>query len=143
MRSRNFLTLAFLLLVCLLLAAGNLWITARRSTIPLELNDVVLKKEVRREKHPGYDDVHLLHFQSGRVLEVDEQVFDAVRDGDLIEKSAWARDLRHGSHTSQLSWSRDFRGMTWAMPIVVLILGVTAMCVPVPLLRPPSDGTDV
>lgn len=140
LRSHSFLTTAFLLLIGVLLAAGNVWIAAKRSAIPLELHETVAKKEVRREKHPGHDDVHLLYFQSGRVLEVDRQVFEAVHDGERIEKSVWTRELRHGAHASQLFWSRDFQGMTRAMPIAVLILGITALCVQRPLRWRPNDG---
>jgi hypothetical protein len=142
LRSHSFLALAFLLLIGALLAVGNVWIAAKRSTIPLELHEAVAKKEVRREKHPDHDDVHLLCFQSGRVLEVDRQVFEAVHEGERIEKSVWARELRHGAHALQLFWSRDYQGMTRAMPMVVLILGITALCVQWSLRWRPNDGTD-
>lgn len=111
-----------------LLAGGNLWFAAQRSTIPLQLDVRVLRKEVRREKHPGRDDVLLLHLDPPRVLQVDRPVFAAARVGDRyrLQKRAWSRHLEHGDDVTMLSWSKDFQGMTKAMPIVLLVLLATA-----------------
>ena len=116
------MTFLALLAIALLLAAGNLWFTAARSTIPLEIADVVDAKETRREKHPPRDDVCLLQFRSGRVLHVDAAVFDAVVESEKLRKSAWSSVLVHEGEELPLNLSADFAGMTRVMPGLVLIL---------------------
>lgn len=108
------------------LAAANLWFTAARSTIPLALDDMVIAAETRREKHPGHDDVYLIELQSRRSVQVDEAVYRAISVGQRLQKPRWSRQLAHDSHVLPLTWSRDFLGMTAAMPIVLLIVAATA-----------------
>lgn len=120
---------AALLLLGGLLAAGNLWFAAQRSTIPMRLLDRIKQKEIRREKHPGKDDVLLLHMESGSVLHVDRPVFEALREGDEIAKEAWSRQLRYGNQQLALGWSQDTRGMARGMPAVLVVLMATAAAV--------------
>lgn len=110
------------LLLGLALAAGNLWVTAARTTIPLSLNDTVAAKEVRREKLGGVDDVHLLTLVSGRVLHVDGAVYDAVRVGDAVHKSAWSRTLDAAGRAVPLAWSDDAKRMAVAMPAAAVLM---------------------
>jgi hypothetical protein len=118
----------FLLVLAITLAAGNLWVAASRSTIPMRLEDIVDDKEIRREKHPGRDDVYLLCFQSGQTLQVDEAVFDSVNIGESLHKKSWSEHLDHNGKTLQLAWSRDVAGMAWAMPLILLTFLATTIC---------------
>lgn len=107
------------------LVAGNLWFTAARSTIPLALDGRVASREVRHEKHPGNDDVCLLHFEDGRTLHVDAAVFAAVSAGQRLHKSAWQRSLDRDGVRVPLDWSADARGMWPTMGVaLVTLLGV-------------------
>jgi hypothetical protein len=110
------------------LAAGNLWFTAARSTIPLGIDGTVMGKEVRREKHPPHDSVFLLKLDGGYLVHVDAPVYEAVQTGERIAKTDWSRELKHGSQTLTLGWSPDFHGMRWAMPVVILIMLAAAGC---------------
>jgi hypothetical protein len=116
------------LLVCLglVLAAYNVWCAAKRSTIPLQLNSHVLSKEVKKEKHPGRDDVCLLHMEGGRVLHVDQTVFDKIPQGARVEKRAWEKQLRVNGDPIELDWSMDLAGMLSAMPPALVVLAATA-----------------
>ena len=116
-----------LLQVGVLLGAGNIWFTAARSTIPLALDAQLVKKEMREEKHPPKDSVHLLHFAGeGPPLHVDAAIFAAVEPGEQLQKEAWQRELRHNGETLALVWSDDFQGMLRAMPLLLLIMIATA-----------------
>jgi len=124
-----------LLVIALLLAAGNLWFTAARSTIPLAIDNVVVAKEIRHEKHPPRDDVCLLHLQSGRALHVDAALFDAVAKGATLHKLAWSDVLVHDGRELKLALSIDFVGMTRVMPGLFLILCVTGLALRLAVLE--------
>lgn len=118
---------AVLLLVGILLGAGNIWFAAARSTIPLALDAQLVKKEIRQEKHPPKDSVHLLHFAGeGPPIHVDAAIFAAVEPGERLQKEAGERELRHDGEILALMWSDDFQGMLRAMPLLVLIMFATA-----------------
>lgn len=102
------------------LAAANLWFAAVRSTIPIALDAIVLTKERRPEKHRGIDDVYLLRLSGGRVLQVDEHVYDFVSEGAHVRKGAWANQLDAGAGMLDLRWSTDVYGMLWVMPMTVV-----------------------
>ena len=112
------LNLVSLLLLGATLAAGNLWVAAARSTIPLPLDAQVRRREVLREKHPGRDDVHLLQLEPGGRLQVDAHVFHAVAPDQRIRKGRWDRLLIVNGEKLQLRWSADFQGMAQAMPLI-------------------------
>ena len=124
MRSPKILSALMLLAMGVVLAAANVWFTAARSTIPLALDGVVTTMELRREKHPGRDDVFLLKLHS-RTVQVDEAVYRTVSMGERLHKARWSKRLRHDGQTLSLTWSRDFRGMLLAMPMVIVILLAT------------------
>jgi hypothetical protein len=107
-----------------LFAGGNLWFTAARSAIPLELRGTVTQKQRLIEKSPGVDDVYIVTIDSGRQIQLDGHVFDAIAEGQSINKLAMTRTLEIEGADFALSWSRDFRGMRWAMPLAVTILVV-------------------
>jgi hypothetical protein len=116
-----------LLVIGLGLAIANVWFTAARSTIPLDLNGMVTSMELRREKHPGRDDVFLLKLHSSPEFQVDEVVYRAIDIGERLRKPRWSRRLVHDTETLNLTWSRDCRGMMTAMPLFVLILLATCL----------------
>lgn len=123
--------MGILVLAGLLLMAWNLWETAARSTIPLDLNAVVLLLEVRHEKHPGFDDTLFLILDDGRELHVDWRVFDGVEAGDLLIKRRFESELKvvhPDGQSSQLPLtpSIDFRGMRRIAPIMIGAIGLLA-----------------
>lgn len=109
------------------LALANVWISAARSTIPLELDDRVLAREIRTEKHPGNDDVYLLHLDPSGLTQVDRNVYEAAREDDSLRKGSWSRTLIIGANPFDLEWSTDFRGMVIAMPLTLVVLLLTAV----------------
>ena len=117
-----------------LLAIGNTYETLRRSTIPLEIEGQVNALEVRREKHPGVDDVHLLSVD-GRSVHVDAQVASIVSRGSKLRKDPWSSQLWIDQAAHRLSPSRDSKGMLIAMPVILLVLAVLLGT----RSRPPSD----
>jgi hypothetical protein len=114
------------LVLALGITTGNVWIAAARSTIPVQLEEEIANKEMRREKHPGRDDVYLLRLESGKTLQVDGAVFDAVNVGESISKQAWSKQLVVEGRTIEMKWSSDLRGMLWAMPAIWVALAATA-----------------
>jgi hypothetical protein len=103
-----------------LLALGNLWSTFHRSGIPVALTGRVERVEVRREKHPGLDDVHLVTI-SGRRIHLDADVAALVQEGDEVRKPAWSTHLTTPRGTSRIGLSRDFRRMIVAMPVAFVL----------------------
>ncbi|MFO0914735.1 MAG: hypothetical protein U0795_17385 [Pirellulales bacterium] len=129
MRSLN---LVLLLVIGVVLAAGNLWFAAARSLIPLSLDNRIQKTELRWEKHPGVDDVRLIWLDDGRVLQVDLPISEApaagvLSEGVLVQKTSWARTMRLGGKEMQLDWSADFRGLVKCMPVVLAVLAVSVL----------------
>jgi hypothetical protein len=108
------------------LAGANVWFAAARSTIPLALDTIVIRKEIRQEKHPPKDNVCLLHTSSQRVLHVDSDVFEAVREDERLLKEAWSQKLVSGTQQVALNYSADLRGMLVAMPSAFSVLVVVA-----------------
>lgn len=115
----------------LVLAGGNLWVTASRSLIPPAVSGTVASRTVRHEKHPGHDDVCLWTMADGRELHVDQAVYSLVPEGSTIAKRRFARTLtvvstRGPTQEIVLEFSDDFRGMCLAMPLAVLIAAAAA-----------------
>jgi allantoicase len=106
-----------------LLAVANLWVTFARSLIPHEIHGMAVGLEVRREKHPGVDDVFILHLDEGDFV-VDREVAGLVHRGELIDKNAWSPDITVAEESHHLETSPDFRRMLIAMP---LLLGMALM----------------
>ena len=91
------------------------------SSTPVALNAEVVEKELRHEKHPGKDEVCLLHTGDGRILHVEKSVYDSVEVGSL-QKSAWSYEVANDGHGIQLAWSTDFNGMILAGPAHVIVI---------------------
>lgn len=108
----------YLLALVVLLALGNLWSTFHRSGIPAALTGRVGRIEVRPEKHPGLDDVHLVTV-SGDETHLDSESAALLRDGDDIRKDSWSAELTTPRGTSRLRLSRDFWRMLLAMPLLI------------------------
>lgn len=107
----------FLLLLgfCLL----NLAETLGRSGIPFSLQGKIKRVEMRREMEPGVDDVYLLWMED-RVLQIDPELAQEVRQGDRLSKRPWERSLETPRGRVRLTPSQDFRGMLLAMPWLLL-----------------------
>jgi len=119
-----------LLVLAFLFASGNLWFAAARSTIPIAIDGQVVDQQRLFEKSRGVDDVFFVTLPSGRRIQVDRHVYEAVRENDSIEKPSWARRLDVSGHNFVLSWSQDYRGMVWAMPAVMalsVLVGIAAV----------------
>ena len=140
MRSPSLLTITLLLLAAAAFCGGNLWFAAARSTIPLALEGVVRNKELRREKHPGVDDVYLLHLDRSGAIPVDRSVFDHVQPGDLLRKPRWSRQLQAGNRYVPLSWSDDSRGMLVAMPVAWAVIGLSLGAIAWQMRRPTRES---
>ena len=117
---------AYLLALVALLALGNLWFTFRRSGIPATLTGTVESVEVRREKHPGLDDVHLVTI-SGREIHLDADVASLLRVGDETRKAWGSTALTTPRGRSHIAPSKDFWRMIIAMSLLfglaLLLLG--------------------
>jgi len=118
-RARRVATIV-LLLVAAALAVNTTYIVSRRSTVPLALDDTVLKKTIVREHDPGADDVHLLKLSRRGWMHVDQPVYQAVEIGQHLRKEPWSRQLKHGERTLVLPRSPDFEGMLWLWPVALL-----------------------
>lgn len=139
-----------LVLLACLLAAANIWFAAARSTIPLRLSDKILGKEIRREKHQGRDDVHLLHLERRGQVQVDREIFESVQVGQTLQKEGWSHELKHGDQIVTLHWSQDYRGLLRAMPGCLAVLIAMAVCVlaggsasPIQLISKPQPALDL
>ena len=124
---RDLIALVMLLALAVALAAGNLLITARRSAIPLPLQGTVTRVEVRPEKHPGKDDVYLVHLESGDVVELDAELAKQLSPGATVSKGAGDRTLMVNGEAVGLYCSRDFYGMMVTMPIAMALLLAAAI----------------
>ena len=119
--------MVILAFVALVLAAGNLYETVHRSTIPLALDGRVESEELRREKHPGVDDVHLLTVDK-ETVHVDAHVAGLVSEGDELQKDAWSSTLMVDNSLHDLPLSSDAQSMFIVMPLLLLV--VAALIVP-------------
>lgn len=123
MRSRNAARWV-LVALALLFVGGNIAVTLHRSLIPVAVDGVVEDVEVRQEKHPGIDDVWLIHV-AGRRLHVDAGLATQLSEGQHIAKDAWQRRLTVDGTTAPLGLSSDALGMLWLMPL--LLIGVVIL----------------
>ncbi len=110
----------YLLVLAALLALGNLWFTFHRSGIPAALTGRVGRVEVRPEKHPGLDDVHLVTV-AGREIHLDAEVATLLAEGDEVRKSAWSTEIEVHGRTDAIGVSRDFLRMALAMPLLMAL----------------------
>jgi len=127
LRLRKGFSVLALVLLGVLFAAGNLWFSAVRSTIPLQLNGRATHKEHRLEKTPGVDDVFLITFDNDHRIQVDAPIYEAIELNRLVRKDAWSRKLEIDGKFIDVDWSTDYYRMLWAMPLVVLLFIVLAI----------------
>jgi hypothetical protein len=113
-----------LLMIGLVLAGGNLWSAAVRSTIPLDLNGMVTQKETKFEKHKGKDDVYLLWLDD-QCYQVDRLIYESVEVGSQVDKQRFSNTITVDGQTISLVYSRDASGMLPAMALLLIILSVT------------------
>lgn len=135
MLSPKSLSSVALIILGMTFAGANIWFAAARSTIPWELHGNIAQKERLIEKTPGVDDVYILTLDSGRRIQVDGPVFDAVAAHQSVRKRAWTRIIEIDGKNIALGWSPDFRGMLAAMPLTVVVcvfLGMMAVKRPLP-----------
>ena len=121
MRLHKLLPVIGLLILGAAFAVGNVWFFAVRSTIPLQLNGQVTHKDRLNEKILGVDDVYLITLDDGPRIQVDGPIYEAVVLNREVRKDAWSRKLEADGKTIDIDWSRDFNGMIWAMPFVLLL----------------------
>jgi hypothetical protein len=106
-----------------LLALGA---TISRSLIPHEIDGTVAAVEVRREKHPGVDDVWLVHFDDGRRLHADADVARHLSADVALAKAVGETQLRVDDAPVDLALSRDAVGMLWVLPLTLLSAAAAA-----------------
>ena len=127
MPSSKAVSIVILLALATVFAAANLWFAAARSTIPLRLDAVVQRKEIRHEKHPPKDDVCLFDLGPQGTLHVDQSVFDGVNVGDHLRKERWSHTLECNQRKFELAWSADTRGVIRAMPLAIGVMLILAV----------------
>lgn len=125
MRSRSHAR-SVLMALAVLFALGNTAVAVHRSLIPIAVDGVVEEIEVREEKHPGIDDVWLLHV-AGRLLHADAEVAAQLTQGQHISKDAWDHRIEIDGASVPLGLSSDAVGMLWLMPL--LLAGVAVLLV--------------
>ena len=117
MRSLNLICLLALFVA---LAVGNIFITAQRSLIPMSIVGTVIDIELRREKHPGKDDVHLVTWTppsgASQTIQMDKAIAEQLKPGNQIHKLAWQSTLYSENRSISLAYSDDLWGMLKAMP---------------------------
>ncbi|MCE9527015.1 MAG: hypothetical protein K8R36_13275 [Planctomycetales bacterium] len=141
MRWHKSISILLLLSLAALLAVANTWYTAVRSTIPLALDTTVLRKEVRREKHEGKDDVFLLELKGLGQIQVDREIYESTAIGETLKKERHSTELRHGDQALILHGSRDYQGMLAAMPLCMVALAAL-LAVSIPRLHGGSADSD-
>lgn len=112
---------ARLVLLILAVAFGATAVIASisRSLIPRDVDATVQRVEVRHEKHPGVDDVWIVHLDDDAV-HVDAAIAQRLERGMALRKDAWDTTLTAGGENVSLHLSREARGMLWVMPLAVL-----------------------
>ncbi|MEM8670890.1 MAG: hypothetical protein AAGG48_25405 [Planctomycetota bacterium] len=122
MRSLKSRSIWLLVLLGVIFGGANLWLTASRSTIPLGLRGKVRQKQRLIEKTPGVDDVFIVTLDSDRRIQVDGSVFDLLVKDQTVIKARWERTMTIEDRGFPLSWSSDFYGMMWSMPLTVTVI---------------------
>lgn len=124
--SRAVAAATFLLVLAVAFALVSVAAMVSRSAIPHALDGTVAHIEVRREKHPGVDDVWLVHLDDGSRLHVDAATAQRLDEGSRVRKPAWQATLAVDGEPVRLALSDDAIGMLWVMPLTVLSAGVAA-----------------
>ncbi len=131
---------AALLVAAVGFALCNVWATFSRSLIPTTIEGPVERVEVRREKHPGVDDVWLVHV-GGRRLHVDAQTAAQLETGLPLRKQAWRRTLFAGGRPIPLHVSAEATGMLLVMPLTLVSAAAAAWSRTRPRRQPASSSS--
>lgn len=126
MRSPDRRAAAVLLVLAAAFAVIAVTATISRSLIPRAMDGTVDRVEVRTEKHPGIDDVWLVHV-NGDVIHVDATTATDLEQGAELQKAAWSRTLTVDGQAIDLHLSHDARTMLWVMPLTLLCVAGAAM----------------
>lgn len=111
---------AILVVLAVAFVLLSIAVTISRSLIPHRLEGIVADVEVRHEKHPGVDDVWLIHLENGRSLHVDATIATQLREDALVRKSAGEATLSVDGERVPLTLSDDAAGMLRVMPLTLL-----------------------
>ena len=120
MRSPDQRARVALLLLGVAFAAVAVGATVSRSLIPRSIDSTVHRVEVRQEKHPGVDDVWLVHLDDQGAVHVDAATARRLEKGMNLRKGAWDTNVRAGDQAIPLTLSSDARAMLWVMPLTVI-----------------------
>ena len=115
-----------LLLLATAFAVTNIAVTIHRSLIPVGLDGQVVRVDVLHEKHPGIDDVGLLHVAARRI-HVDAGVARHVADGASVTKRPWSSTLLVDGQPVPIGLSGDATAMLCVMPLTVLTVAAAAV----------------
>ncbi len=139
-RAKRCTAAAFLIAVGVLCSA-NVWITFGRTLIPSALDGRVTDLawlQAKAAGWPGEDSANLVTMESGRVLEVEPEIYHRLRVGDRLRKTRWSATLRRNEETIPLRISSDALGMFALMPAVL----AGAIALSIDKLRRPDPGDD-
>jgi hypothetical protein len=118
MRSRS--AAATLGVLTVALAALALASMASRGLFGVAMNGTISRIEVRHEKHPPIDDVHLVHIH-GDTTHVDRALALILERGDRVGKGRFDRTLEIGDREIELRASTDLRRAMIVIPLTVLL----------------------
>ena len=109
-----------LVLGTLALCVLNLYVLIYRSLIPVSVDGVVTGTEVRIEKLPGTDDVHIV-VVDGRQIHVDPSIEGALSKGERVSKAAFSTSLETSDGPLPLRPSTGFWRMLIVMPAMLAL----------------------
>jgi hypothetical protein len=104
----------------LALCVFNLYVLIYRSLIPVSVDGVVTGTEVRIEKLPGTDDVHIVVID-GRQIHVDSSIEGALSKGERVSKAAFSTSLETSDGPLPLRPSTAFWRMLIVMPAMLAL----------------------
>ncbi|MDQ4027224.1 MAG: hypothetical protein M3214_04125 [Actinomycetota bacterium] len=104
----------------LVLCVFNLYVLISRSLIPAGVEGVVTGTEVRIEKLPGTDDVHIVEID-GRQIHVDSSIEGALSKGERVSKPAFSTSLETSDGPLSLRPSTEFWRMLIVMPSMLAL----------------------
>ena len=97
--------------------------TASRGPYGVALDGRVERIEIRHEKHPPIDDVHLVYI-NGDSTHVDRQLALQFSRGVPLRKGRLDTSVMIGGRTVDLRASTDLRRAAVVMPLMLLLIGL-------------------
>lgn len=104
----------------LVLCVFNLYVLIHRSLIPVSVDGVVTGTEIRIEKLPGTDDVHIVVID-GRQIHVNPSIEGALSRGERVSKPAFSTSLQTSDGPLRLRPSTEFWRMLLLMPAMLAL----------------------